>query len=123
MTAIGCSCVTMARPFLSFAFQIDLRVYEQRLVTLALAFGLDEFNLKRPRIDLCDQVSLRDHLSFSNRKSQQFAIDAGPESYRLESSDQAEPVEVNRLVSRFRDCCNNRHSGRRRRLRSGRFAR
>src|SRR5271155_4135226 len=55
--------------------QIESGVAELRLILRFLGDRLVERRLKRPRIDLCEEVSGLDHLAFGEVDVLQFAVD------------------------------------------------
>ena len=58
------------------AFQIEVRVLEQRLIVDELAFGLLQLHFIRPRIDLHQQVALVHDLPFFEQHLHQLAVHA-----------------------------------------------
>src|SRR5205823_8923816 len=82
-------------------FQINACICEKRLVALHLTFGLRELNLKGTRIYFRNQISGRNHLSFANGDPQEFSINAASERHCIQSSNGAQAIEVNRLISCF----------------------
>jgi len=97
----------MNMPADSIALGVDLCVFQQRNVAVLLSFGLFKLNLKRTRIDFCDQVTGRNHLSFPNGDSHEFSINTRSDCDGFVTHDGAETRQVNGLISRLCVCCNN----------------
>src|ERR1041385_9043175 len=95
------------------ASQIDVRIFEQRLVALILPFSLLELCLEWTRIDLRQQVTLFDHLAFAVVDTDQLAIDTAFDGHRVPSGNRPERVDVNADASLLRNRGGDRDAWRR----------
>src|ERR1043165_5091196 len=95
--------------------EIDVRVFEQRLVTQWLSLCLFELRLKRTRIDLREQVALLDHLTLAVVDADQLTVDATLDRDGVHRRNRTERVDVNADTSLLRGGGGDRDTGLRRR--------
>jgi len=95
------------------AFQVDLRILQQRLVLLLLADRLLERHVVRPRIDHGQEVALLDHLAFLELDLDELAGDLGLHVDGVERRDRSQGIENNRNIALGRggDAYRNERSG------------
>ncbi len=75
--------------------QVCHGVIQRGLIASHLPFRLLELNLKRARIDLGQQISLTDHLTFAKRYLGQLTIDARSDGYGVECGHRSQASEIN----------------------------
>ena len=78
--------------------EIELSVAEIGFVLRLLCGRLFERGLKRPRIDLSQQITLADHLAFLEADLDDLAVDTRARRNRIESLDLSEAFEGERKV-------------------------
>ncbi len=81
------------------AFEVALRLGEQRLVLGELALRLGERGLIGPGVDLDEEVAFLDHLAFGEAQLHQGPGDLGLEGYGCERRHRSERVEGDRHVA------------------------
>ena len=76
------------------ALQIELRVFQARLVLRFLRKRLIEGGLVRARIDLGEKIAFLDHLALSERDLDDLAVDAAAHGHGVVGLHGAESVEI-----------------------------
>ena len=93
----------------SIAGQVDALVGELRLVLRLLGDGLVVGRLVERRIDLAEHVALLDVLAFGEIHRDQLAVDLRAHRHRVERTDRADAVEIDRHVLDVRRRRQHRH--------------
>ena len=96
--------------------QIELRVFQHRLVCGLFRERLVEGRLVGPRIDLGENIALLHYLALSEIDLRDLAVDAAADSHRVVRLDDAQSVEIDGEVGLSNGCDSHRDRRRRRRV-------
>jgi len=81
------------------AIEVELRVLQRGLIFGGLPFRLGELHLERPRIELGEQVTFVDDLTFRERHLGELSIDAASHRHRIQRRGRANAGQVDAHVA------------------------
>ena len=87
---------------IAIAFEIQLCIFQLRLIARHLPLSLDQLHFKGARVDLCQQLAIVHHLPFFEEHAHQLTVYPALDRDRIHRDDGSQAVQINIDLPGFR---------------------